>query len=89
MNTKEILPGLIQIMLPIPRGGFGSFINAWLIKDTARGRTVLMETGPSVAIPQLLKDLDSLGVDKIDYLLYTHVHLDHSARGSAVLQVFP
>lgn len=89
MNTKEILPGLFQIMLPIPRGGFGSFINAWLIKDTARGRTVLMETGPSVAIPRLVKDLDSLGVDKIDYLLYTHVHLDHSGGAAQFCRSFP
>ncbi len=89
MNTKEILPGLIQIKLPIPRGGFESFINGWLIKDTKRRRTVLMETGPAVAVPRLVRDLNSLGIYKIDYLLYTHIHLDHSGGAGQFHKFFP
>lgn len=78
MNVKEALPGLSQIVLTIPRGGFESFITGWLIRDGRRGRTILMETGPAISIEPLVRDLSALGVDRIDYLLYTHVHLDHS-----------
>lgn len=89
MNTKEILPGLTKITLPIPRGGFESFINGWLIRDEARDRVVLMETGPAVAVPQLVQDLRGLGADRIDYLVYTHIHLDHAGGVGHFHKIFP
>lgn len=78
MTIKEIIPGLTQITLTIPRGGFESFVNSWLIEDVKRGRVVLMETGPAASVPKLADDLRTLGVEKIDYLVYTHIHMDHA-----------
>lgn len=89
MNIKEIIPGLTQINLQIPRGGYDSFINSWLIKDNKRGRTVLIETGPASAVQRLVEDLKSLGADKIDYLIYTHIHLDHSGGAGQFHKIFP
>ena len=89
MNTEEILPGLIKIVLPIARGGFESFINGWLIKDSERRKTILIETGPASAVPGLLSDIAALGVKDIDYLLYTHVHLDHSGGAGQFCDAFP
>jgi len=89
MNIREIFPGLFQIMLSIPRGGFESFINAWLVIDKARSRTLLFETGPAAAVPQLAEDLKSLAVSNIDYLLYTHIHLDHSGGAGQFHKIFP
>ncbi|MDO5563486.1 MAG: MBL fold metallo-hydrolase [Synergistaceae bacterium] len=89
MTVKKIIPGLTQIMLTIPRGGFESFINAWLIKDEKRGRTVLIETGPASSVPKLLDDLIALGAGRIDYLVYTHVHMDHSGGAGQFIVSHP
>lgn len=89
MDTREIIPGLTQIVLYLPGVGFESFINAWLIKDEKRGRNVLVETGPAVSVPQLAEDIKALGIDKIDYLLYTHIHLDHAGGAGQFHRIFP
>ncbi|MDD4159552.1 MAG: MBL fold metallo-hydrolase [Synergistaceae bacterium] len=89
MNTKEIIKGLTEVILPVPRGGFESFIIGWHIDDRPRGRTVLMETGPASAIPQLIEDLQMIDAGCPDYLLYTHVHLDHSGGAGQFYQKFP
>lgn len=89
MDKREIMPGLVRIPLPIPRGGFESFINGYLICDRRRGRTILMETGPACSVPQLARDLHELGADKIDYLIYTHIHLDHAGGVGQFHKLFP
>ncbi len=78
MVCTELFHGFYRISLPIPRGGFESFLDGWLIMDEARGRNVLMETGPASAAPELFMRLEEFGSPRIDYLLYTHIHLDHA-----------
>lgn len=89
MNVKEIFHGLTEIVLPMKRGGFESFINAWLIRDCSRGQTILVETGPASVVPGLVCDLDSLGCKYIDYLIYTHIHLDHSGGAGQFCLLHP
>ena len=73
-----MLPNLYRINLRIPRGGFESFLDGWLIADITRGQTILVETGPACAVPALLHELKLLKAEKTDYLIYTHIHLDHA-----------
>ena len=89
MNTKEIIRGLTEIILPVPRGGFESFIIGWHIDDKTRGRSILMETGPASSVPQLIEDMKQMNAGEPDYLLYTHVHLDHSGGAGQFHQKFP
>ena len=89
MATTEILPNFYRINLPIPRGGFESFLDGWLIDDKERAQTVMIETGPASAVPGLLRQLEAHGNDKIDYLLYTHVHLDHSGGAGQFIAAHP
>lgn len=89
LNTKEIIKGLTQIVLPVPRGGFESFIIGWHIYDKSRGRSILMETGPAASVPRLAEDLKMIGAGEPDYLLYTHVHLDHSGGAGQFHELFP
>ena len=88
MNIKKIKNGLTQIKLPIPRGGFESFINSWLIEDSARQQTLLIETGPASAVPGLISDLKAIGCEKINYLIYTHIHLDHSGGAGQFCSIY-
>ena len=89
MNTKEVVKGLTKIILPVPRGGFESFIIGWHIDDKTRGRSILMETGPASSVPQLIEDLKQMSAGEPDYLLYTHIHLDHSGGAGQFHQKFP
>lgn len=61
MAMTEIFPNFYRINLPIPRGGFESFLDGWLIEDKAGGRRILVETGPASAVPELLRLLEAKG----------------------------
>jgi len=55
------------------------------------GRTAFIDTGTALAVPLLLKALDQLqlGYDSVDWLLLTHVHLDHAGGAGHLMRIFP
>ncbi|MCI4430577.1 MAG: MBL fold metallo-hydrolase [Burkholderiales bacterium] len=56
-----------------------------------RGRAAFVDTGTNFAVPRLLQALDSLGLarDAVDFVIATHVHLDHAGGAGALLQHLP
>ena len=56
-----------------------------------RGRAAFVDTGTNSAVPRLLQALDSLGLarDAVDFVIATHVHLDHAGGAGALLQHLP
>ena len=44
------------------------------------GRAAFVDTGTNFAVPRLLAALDDLGLarDAVDFVIPTHVHLDHA-----------
>ena len=56
-----------------------------------RGRAAFIDTGTNFAVPRLLQALDSLGLacDAVDFVIATHVHLDHAGGAGALLQHLP
>jgi glyoxylase-like metal-dependent hydrolase (beta-lactamase superfamily II) len=55
------------------------------------GRAAFVDTGPSSGVPQLLSALDRLDVapEQVDYVLLTHVHLDHAGGAGVLMQSLP
>ncbi|WP_085524537.1 MBL fold metallo-hydrolase [Tuberibacillus sp. Marseille-P3662] len=51
----------------------------------------LIETGPSPSVPYIKKGLKRLGysLDQVNYLIVTHVHLDHAGGAGLLLQECP
>ncbi len=47
-----------------------------------RGRAAFVDVGTNDSVPYLLAGLEALGIarESVDYLLLTHVHLDHAGR---------
>ncbi len=55
------------------------------------GRAAFVDTGPSSGVPQLLAALDRLDIspEQVDYVLLTHVHLDHAGGAGLLMQSLP
>jgi len=67
--------------------GFRKFVSSWLYRKD--GFTLLVDPGPLSTIPFLISELRHLGVERIDYVLLTHIHIDHAGGTGALLEAFP
>ena len=65
------------------------FDAAYLIVE--RGRAAFIDTGTNHAVPRLLAALADLGLapDDVDYVIPTHVHLDHAGGAGLLMQALP
>ena len=55
------------------------------------GRAAFIDTGTRFAVPRLLAALDALGLARaaVDYVIPTHVHLDHAGGVGVLMQELP
>lgn len=55
------------------------------------GRAAFVDTGTTHAVPRLLAALDELGIarEAVDYVILTHVHLDHAGGAGRLMQALP
>jgi len=65
------------------------FDAAYLVVDD--GRASFIDTGTNFAVPRLLAALDALGLarEAVDYVIPTHVHLDHAGGMGRLMQALP
>ena len=92
MNTA--LPAYLQ---PLAHGVFAidtgfhrdAFDAAYLLVEN--GRAAFIDTGTNFAVPRLLGALQAmgLGVDAVDWVIPTHVHLDHAGGVGLLMQQLP
>jgi glyoxylase-like metal-dependent hydrolase (beta-lactamase superfamily II) len=67
--------------------GFRKFISSWLYQGD--GFTLLVDPGPLSTIPRLCGELRARGVERLDYVLLTHIHIDHAGGTGALMREFP
>jgi glyoxylase-like metal-dependent hydrolase (beta-lactamase superfamily II) len=55
------------------------------------GRSAIVDTATRHAVPRVLAALDELGIerDQVDWVVLTHVHLDHAGGAGALMQSLP
>jgi glyoxylase-like metal-dependent hydrolase (beta-lactamase superfamily II) len=66
-------PILIEIRLD--RTGFDRFIGSWVCRFE---KTVVIDVGPSSSVIKLIDSLKAMGIHHVDYVLLTHIHMDHA-----------
>ena len=65
------------------------FDAAYLVVE--HGRAAFIDTGTNHAVPRLMAALEVLGLapDDVDYVIPTHVHLDHAGGAGLLMQSLP
>jgi glyoxylase-like metal-dependent hydrolase (beta-lactamase superfamily II) len=77
-------PILIELMPDVP--GFDHFIGSWVC--TGR-QNVLVDVGPSNAAARLVTGLKTMGVERVDTVLLTHIHIDHAGGLGTLMEHYP
>jgi len=90
-------PGLPAWLQPLSHGVFAidtgfqrdHFDAAFLLVQ--QGRAAFIDTGTALAVPRLLGALKALGLgrDAVDWVIPTHVHLDHAGGVGQLMQALP
>lgn len=52
-------------------------------------KTALVETGPKSTVANVLSGLEDAGIDKVDWIVVTHIHLDHAGAAGTLAQRWP
>jgi glyoxylase-like metal-dependent hydrolase (beta-lactamase superfamily II) len=52
-------------------------------------KTALLETGPKSTVEHVVRGLDEAGIDRLDYIIVTHVHLDHAGAAGTLAAQWP
>ena len=67
--------------------GFRQFISSWLY--CGESFNLVIDPGPLSTIPRLVAELRRHRVQRLDYILLTHIHIDHAGGSGALLREFP
>jgi len=94
LPLKLVIPGLTQyqpnlylVDLDLPQlEGFREFISCWIYRSDEI--TFVVDPGPSSTIPVLINALERLHIEHLDFILLTHIHLDHGGGTGHLLEKF-
>lgn len=89
MAVKKVDDFLYHIDLEQSRAGFSNFISTWAYKG--KNLSFIVDPGPLSTIKFLKEKLESIGINKenLNYILLTHVRIDHAGGTGKLLTYFP
>lgn len=87
MIHEHSAKGLRLLDLPQSLAGYDRFISCWVYQR--HKHTVLVDPGPVYSAGVLVEQLRGAGIDHVDLVLLTHIHLDHGGGTGLVLDAFP
>jgi len=86
MHTKQIEKSLF--LIDLSTGGIQNIIASYVLKGA---KAIIVETGPSSSISNLLSGLKELNVkvENVAYVAISHVHIDHGGGAGTLMKFLP
>ena len=75
---------LIEIKLNMP--GFDHFCGSWVCRGNLN---IVIDVGPANSVIRLIDALTSIELNRVDYVLLTHIHIDHAGGLADFLNHYP
>lgn len=83
-HIDEVAERTYRLQAEIP--GVPAVFSIYLIKETSG---VLIEPGPAALIPTIQAAINHLGLSDLEYIIPTHIHVDHGGGVGKLAQLFP
>lgn len=89
MSIINAAPNLYDIRLGLKGTNFTSLLSSWVYKDN--DLCFVVDPGPTSVNNSLKQALNNLGVNnaELDYILLTHIHMDHAGGTGELIKFFP
>jgi len=84
VDIKEVANKVYRLETSIP--GMDTIFATYLIQESD---VVLIEPGPTAAIPSIQEGMKQLGMEDLAYIIPTHIHMDHAGSIGTLAQLFP
>ena len=77
-----------ETFLPIKQDipGFNPFFGSWICQGELN---MVVDVGPANTAGRLVDSLSAMGLERLDYVLLTHIHIDHGGALAEVLAHYP
>ena len=77
-----------ETFLPIKQDipGFNPFFGSWVCQGELN---MVVDVGPANTAGRLVNSLAAMGLERLDYVLLTHIHIDHGGALAEVLARYP
>ena len=82
-QVSEITDGIYKVEREI--AGLSDIFTVYFIKDAGY---VIIDPGPGILIPTILAAAKELGITDFQYIIPTHVHMDHAGASGKLLSIF-
>ena len=82
MNEQDCT--LIEIKQKVP--GFDHFIGSWVYRGDIN---FVVDVGPANSVDSLIEALVTMNMERVDYILLTHLHIDHAGGLAGFMEQFP
>jgi glyoxylase-like metal-dependent hydrolase (beta-lactamase superfamily II) len=81
---KEVAEKIFRLEVPIPI--MNRVFGVYLIEESDG---ILIEPGPSIAVPYIQEGMKILGMRDLAYIIPTHMHVDHAGSIGTLARLFP
>jgi len=82
-HIENITEDIYSLEKEIP--GVGDTFTVYFIKDRFN---ILIEPGPGSLTPSILTAADELGISDFQYIIPTHIHMDHAGASGKLVSIF-
>jgi len=83
-QVEQLIDGIYRLGRWID--GANAPFAVYFIKD---GDGAIIEPGPAVLVPEIREAAKELGISKPQYIIPTHIHLDHAGGVGSLAEIFP
>jgi glyoxylase-like metal-dependent hydrolase (beta-lactamase superfamily II) len=86
MSRRSLSTDLDVVVVDTRMGGLESITAVYYLPGP---HPAIVDTGPAVCLDQTLTGLEAAGADRVEWIVLTHIHLDHAGAAGQLAERFP